>query len=96
MNRSSRLVFRTHALRRMFERHISVDDVRDVVARGEIIERYPDDTPYPSRLMLGWPADRPVHVVVADNVQENETIVITTYQPDAAQWEVDFKRRRRP
>ena len=79
----------------MFERRISVDDVRDVVTNGETIEKYPDDTPYPSRLMLGWPAGRPLHVVVADNTQDIETIVITTYQPDAAQWEVGFKRRRR-
>jgi hypothetical protein len=96
MHRPSRLVFRTHALRRMFERRISVDDVRDVITNGETIEKYPDDTPYPSRLMLGWPTDRPLHVVVADNTQDNETIVITAYQPDAAQWEVGFKRRRRP
>ena len=96
MRRSSKLVFRTHALRRMFERRISVDDVRLVVTEGETIEEYPDDTPYPSRLVLGWPAGRPVHVVVADNAQERESIVTTTYQPDAAQWEVGFKRRRRP
>ena len=59
MHRSNRLVFRAHALRRMFERRISVDDVRDVVTKGETIEEYPYDTPYPSRLMLGWPAGRP-------------------------------------
>jgi hypothetical protein len=50
---SRRLVFRVHALRRMFERHISVEDVEDVSQHGEMIENYPDDTPYPSRLMLG-------------------------------------------
>jgi Domain of unknown function (DUF4258) len=54
MHRSNRLVFRAHALRRMFERRISVDDVRDVVTKGETIEEYPYDTPYSSRLMLWW------------------------------------------
>jgi hypothetical protein len=79
----------------MFERQISVEEVRDVLARGEVIVEYPDDTPYPSRLMLGWSNTRPIHVVVADNTAAAESIVITAYVPDPAQWEPDFRRRRR-
>jgi hypothetical protein len=90
----ARLIFRVHAVQRMFERQISVEDVRDVLETGETIESYPADTPYPSRLVLGWRQGRPIHVVVADNVQENELIVITVYEPDPALWEPDFKRRR--
>ena len=48
------LVFRVHAIRRMFERKISVADIRQVLGAGEVIEAYPDDKPYPSRLLLGW------------------------------------------
>ncbi|MFV9505768.1 MAG: DUF4258 domain-containing protein [Oscillochloridaceae bacterium umkhey_bin13] len=88
------LVFRAHAIQRMFERHISVEDVRTVIMAGEVIKVYPDDTPYPSRLMLGWINGRPLHVVAADNLVEQEIIVITAYEPDPNQWEVDFKRRR--
>jgi len=40
-----RLVFRVHALRRMFQRRISEADVREVLATGETIEAYPADTP---------------------------------------------------
>ncbi len=73
-----KLVFRVHAVRRMVQRQISVDDVRHVLATGEVIENYPDDTPYPSRLILGWLGVRPVHVVAADDDdQTGETIVIT-------------------
>jgi hypothetical protein len=75
-------------------RSISVEDVRAVVDSGEIIKEYPDDTPYPSRLLLGWVNVRPLHVVAADNPVEGEMIVITAYEPDPAQWEPDFKRRR--
>ena len=39
------LVFRVHALRRMARRGISVDEVREALRSGEIIEAYPDDTP---------------------------------------------------
>jgi hypothetical protein len=78
----------------MFERHISVEDVEAVSHNGEMIENYPDDSPYPSRLMLGWRASRPLHVVVAEDLRENKLIVITAYEPDAAQWDAEFRRRK--
>lgn len=89
-----RLIFRVHAIQRMFQRRISVDDVRQVLATGEVVEDYPNDTPYPSRLLLGWCGSRPIHVVAAENVAAQETIVITVYEPDLTQWEPGFKRRR--
>jgi hypothetical protein len=91
-----RLVFRIHAVQRMSERGITVRDVRDILYSGETIEGYPDDTPYASRLVLGWCSGRPLHVVVAENVEAQETIVITVYEPDPTLWEPDFRRRRRP
>jgi hypothetical protein len=44
-----KLVFRTHAVRKMFERSISGDDVRHVIENGEVIREYADDTPFPSQ-----------------------------------------------
>ncbi len=90
----SRLVFRVHALRRMFQRRISEADVREILAAGETIEAYPTDTPYPSRLVLGWRGTRPLHLVVADNAEADETIVITAYEPDPNEWGPGFRRRR--
>lgn len=89
-----RLVFRVHALQRMFQRTINVEDIQQVLATGKTIERYPDDQPYPSRLVLGWRASQPIHVVVADNDAQQETIVITVYEPDPTRWEPGFERRR--
>jgi hypothetical protein len=91
---AKRLVFRVHALQRMFQRGISEEDVQRVLAGGKVIERYPDDQPYPSRLVLGWQGTRPIHMVVADNKAQEETIVVTVYEPDPARWERDFERRR--
>ena len=88
------LIFRVHALRRMFERRISIDDVNAVIDSGETIEDYRDDRPYPSRLVLGWRGARPLHVVVADNLSENELIVITVYEPDPELWGADFRKRK--
>ena len=78
----------------MYQRRINEDEVRHVVETGETIEDYPDDFPYPSRLMLRWQGLRPIHVVVADNFDDKENIVITVYEPDPSEWEADFKRRR--
>ena len=93
MSKIGKIIFRTHAIKRMFQRRIDEKDVRSVLESGEIIEIYPDDTPYPSRLILGWLGSRPLHVVAADNLTDNETIVITAYEPEQDKWSPNFKRR---
>ncbi|MBM4048335.1 MAG: DUF4258 domain-containing protein, partial [Planctomycetes bacterium] len=50
---------------RMFQRGVTGSDVRGVIATGEVIASYPDDRPYPTGLLLGFPAARPLHVVIA-------------------------------
>ena len=92
--RSHRLIYRVHAIERMMEREISDDDVRKVLTEGVEIETYAADFPYPSRLILGWCGPRPIHMVVADNLADNETIVVTVYEPDPERWESGFERRK--
>ena len=89
------LLFRTHALQRMFERQISVDNVWWVLESGETIAEYPDDRPIPSRLVLGWVLNQPLHVVAADEKDSDITVVISTYRPDPKLWYPDFRRRLR-
>ena len=83
-----------HALQRMFGRGITDDDIQDVLQSGKTIEEYPDDRPYPSRLVLGWVGARPIHVVAAVNPASDETIVVTVYEPDRVRWLPGFERRR--
>jgi len=87
-------IFRIHALRQMFQRTISDEEVRVILAKGFIIEDYPDDTPYPSCLVSGMAGGRPLHVVMAYNNVDREAIVITAYEPQATMWSPDFSRRR--
>lgn len=75
---------------------MSASPIFEILTNGETTEIYPDDTPYPSRLVLGWLGSRPLHVVVADNAEAQETIVVTVYEPDPEQWETGFRRRRQP
>ncbi len=88
-----RLVYRVHAIRRMFEQGISESDVERVMASADVIKEYPEDKPYPSRLVLGFVGGRPLHVVAADNTAGAETIIITVYEPDPRRWDESFRRR---
>lgn len=85
--------YRVHALKRMFERTISDDEVVTVLESGETINEYPDDTPYPSKLMKGTVSDRVLHVLIAENIPENEIVVITVYEPDPNLWDSEFRRK---
>ena len=88
------MIFRVHAVQRMLQRSITVEEVRLVLEHGEIVEDYPEDTPYPSQLLLHWVHERPLHVVAAYNAALDESIVISVYQPDLSKWNPDFKGRR--
>ena len=89
-----KVVFRVHALQRMAKRHITHDEVFRVLTDGVVVETYPDDFPFPSRLLLGWSNQRPLHIVAAENHAVEETIVITVYEPDDKKWENGFQERK--
>jgi Domain of unknown function (DUF4258) len=88
-----RLIYRLHAVQRMFERKISGKNVRQALEAGEVIEDYSDEMPEPSRLILGYQGKRPFHVVMSENA-ENEVAVVTVYVPDADKWKKDFRSRK--
>jgi hypothetical protein len=88
------IIFPPYVLKRMIERNISVDEVRDVLEIGEIIEEYSADEP-PRYLMLGWSGTRPIHVVGEDDPVTDETTAVTVYEPDTKLWKEDFTKRRR-
>jgi hypothetical protein len=78
----------------MIQRRITIAEIAHVVETGVIVEEYPDETPYPSRLLLGWIGERPLHVVIADEKESDYTHVVTAYFPDPERWDEEFKRRR--
>jgi len=91
----NRLKLRKHAHERSFQRNISRDEIRRVLEAGEVLREYPEDTPLPSYLVLGWiEDDRPIHVVAADDEEEDVTHVITVYEPDPDLWTDDFRQKQ--
>jgi len=85
--------FSKHAVDQVILRGISVQEVREAIASGEVIEEYPDDKYGPSCLILGFTqAGRPLHAQCS--YPSRPLIkVITLYQPDPALW-IDFRTRR--
>jgi len=81
-----------HARVRMFQQNIFTDDIKSVIANGEVIEEYGDDKPCPSPLVLGFLGGTPYHVVVAEC--EDHVRIITVYIPSEEKW-IDYRIRRK-
>ena len=87
-----RFSFSRHAFRRVIERNISEQEIREAGAKAELIESYPDDKYSPSALLLGFTvAGRPLHFQIPFDDSEMSKI-ITIYQPDPSEW-VEFRKR---
>jgi len=94
---AKRAIYLPHAVRQMSRpnRMISAEDVRKVVERGELVEDYPEDVRGHSCLILGYGVDgTPIHVVCSP--KGDYLAIITAYRPSPQEWEVDFKKRKRP
>ena len=57
---------------------ITDQELYEAICRGEVIEMYPDDTPYPSVLIFGRTnANRPLYTVCAYDGDGGRTIIVT-------------------
>jgi len=85
--------FSKHAADQSILRHISVQEIREAIRMGGIVEDYPHDKYGPSCLVFGFTrANRPLHIQCS--YPSRPVIkVITVYEPDPAKW-VEFRIRR--
>lgn len=86
------LLFRAHAVQRMFERGVSVGKVREALKAEDVIEDYTFEMPEPSRLLFGMQGRRPFHVVTSENTKH--ITIITVYLPSPDKWKKDSRSRR--
>jgi hypothetical protein len=90
--RAGRYRFSDHAVKRMIKRSIRRGEIEAVLMNGEIIEQYPEDKYSPSCLVCGMTeTGRVLHVLIS---LPPLVVVVTTYEPDAAEW-LEGKTRRR-
>ena len=83
-----------HCQQRMDTRGISLDQIMETAEYGEMIEKYNDDKPFPSSLMLKFVNHRPLHVVVAQDPDSRNCVLITAYWPDQFIWQFDFRNKK--
>ncbi len=88
------LVFSRHAIQQMFFRGISKQEVRTTINYGEIIEEKPDDSPFPSYLILNFVNGKPIHVVLSYEEIKETGYVVTAYIPDSQLWTDNLRKRR--
>lgn len=83
--RAKRYRLTRHATIVRLERGITIAALEQALLTGEIVERYPDDQPYPSCLVLGWLASGdPLHVVCSRGNVEPALRIVTLYEPENA------------
>jgi len=85
--------FSKHAVDQSILRGISVQEIRDSIQTGEVIEDYADDKYGPSCLIFGMTVDeRPLHIQCSYPSRPLVKIV-TIYEPDENLW-IDYKVRK--
>jgi len=87
--------WKKHTLIRLAERNISQDSILEVILKGEVIEDYPEDQPFPSCLIFKMIENKPSHAVVSLDAQNQKVYIITAYEPTLDKFEPDFKTRRK-
>ena len=88
-----KLFYSKHAIQRIFERNITIEEIEHTIENGITVKDYPDDKPYPSKLVLSTAGNQPLHVVFA--LHEEKCVIITAYRPDLYEWNEDFITKRK-
>ncbi len=83
-----------HCLNRLNQRNILISDVKIAINNGKVIEKYYDDYPYPSCLIVGYNSNNEIiHIVCG--ISNEKVHIITAYLPDKDIWEDDMETRRK-
>ena len=82
-----------HGAGQAIARNLKRKKNEEVIGSGEIIEDYPDHHYGPACLILGKTTEgKAVHLVCS---QKELVDIVTVYEPDLMDWELDLKTRRK-
>jgi heterodisulfide reductase subunit C len=86
--------FSKHAVDQSIFRQVRVQEIREAIANGQVIEDYPEDKYGSSCLICGLTeAQRPIHVQ-GSYPSRSLIKIITVYEPDSQRWNANFTQRR--
>lgn len=86
--------FSKHAVDQSIIRRILVQEVREAIANGWIIEDYSDNKYGPSCLILGFTQTQRLLHIQCSYPSRPVIKIITLYEPNADKWNSDFTQRR--
>ncbi len=71
-----------------------MDEIKEALQECKIIREYIKDKPLKSYLTLGFTnSKRPLHIVVALDVNAKYIWVISVYEPNKEKWDETFTKR---
>ena len=86
-----RVKFTAHSQEKIDERRVIISEIEKVIFTGEIIEKYHNDKPYHSCLILGYVRNnQPLYVLCATG---ESLIIVTVHWFDPGKW-IDHKTRK--
>ncbi len=85
-----RYEYSVHAQQERLEEDLDIAEIETAIARGEMLEEYPNDPRGESCLVLGYVEERPLHIVLGwagtRGRAERTLRLITVYVPRPPKW----------
>ena len=85
--------FSQHAVDQTILRCISVQEIREAIGNGKVIEDYPEDKYGASCLVLGFTTNGKAIHVQSSYPSRPLVKIITVYEPDPNEW-IGYEQRR--
>jgi hypothetical protein len=79
-----------HAHQERQEEQITIEEIENILLKGDIIEKYSNDPRGQSCLVAGIEAKVSLHVVCG--MRGNRLLIVTVYRPKKPTW-IDYKTR---
>jgi len=92
----ARVIWSRHAITELVADDLARREVEQALQRCELIEDYSAVHRHlPDCLVLGWlTSGRPIHAVIAVDMERDRILVITVYRPNTEEWENDWRTRK--
>lgn len=93
---ASRILWSHHSIERKRNLGLTRTDIEQSLKNAGVIEDYGVvGRPMPDCLVLSFIKKKPIHSVVAVDVEEERIIIVTVYQPTRERWTNDWKKRKK-
>lgn len=90
-----KVLWSRHAIGKLVVEGLVRSHVETALQTCKLIEDYPVvGRPLPDCLVLGFWQEKPVHAVVAVDIDRDRIFIVTVYMPSFERWEDDWQTRK--